>query len=94
MDRGEARIEVLIDEEGKVRLPRIVEATDPAFGYAAVQAVTEWRFEPPTAAGKPAIVRVLVPFDFALEPAATKPEVPAAASQTHTADTTPEAANP
>jgi len=94
LDRGEARIEVLIDEEGKVFLPRIVEATDPAFGYAAVQAVTEWRFEPPTAAGKPAIVRVLVPFDFALEPAATKPEVPAAASQTHTADTTPEAANP
>jgi TonB family protein len=64
VDQGKATIEILIDEEGKVRLPRIVEATDPAFGYAAVQAVAEWRFEPPKSGGKPAIVCVRVPFSF------------------------------
>jgi TonB family protein len=94
LDRGQARIEVLIDEKGEVCLPRVVEATDPAFGYAAIQAVVAWRFEPPTAAGKPAIVRVQVPFSFVSEPAVTKPEVPPAAPQTPPADTIPEATNP
>jgi TonB family protein len=94
LDHGETTIEILIDEEGKVGLPRIVEATDPAFGYAAVQAIADWRFEPPMAAGKPAIVRVQVPFNFVLEPAVAKSEIPPAAPQTHTTDTKPEATNP
>jgi len=94
IDHGEARIEILIDEEGKVCLPRIVEVTDPAFGYAAVQAVVAWRFEPPTAAGKPAIVRVQIPFSFGLEPAVTKPAAPPVAPQTPPAGTNPGATNP
>ncbi len=64
LNLGEAVIQILIDEEGKVYLPRIVKATDPAFGYAAMQAVVEWRFDPPMAEGKPAVVRVQVPFVF------------------------------
>jgi len=94
LDHGEATIEILINEEGKVFLPRVVETTDPAFGYAAVQAIVAWRFEPPLAAGKPAIVRVLVPFKFVLEPAATKAELPPAAPQTPPEDTNPAATNP
>jgi TonB family protein len=74
MDRGEAKLEILIDEEGKVRLPRIVEATDPAFGYAAIQAVVDWRFEPPIAGGKAVVVRVQVPFSFKEETQGTKPK--------------------
>jgi TonB family protein len=54
---GSATIEFLIDEEGRVRLPRIVTATEPAFGYAAVQAASRWRYEPPKRAGRPVIVR-------------------------------------
>lgn len=64
LNQGEAVIQILIDEEGKVHLPRIVKATDPAFGYAAMQAVVEWRFEPPKVGGKTAVVRVQVPFMF------------------------------
>lgn len=76
-ERGEAKIEVLIDEEGKVRLPRIVTATEPAFGYAAIQAVMAWRFAPPKVGGKPTVVRVQVPFTFNLEIESTKlPEPP------------------
>ena len=71
--QGEAKIEVLIDQDGKVRLPRIVTATDPAFGYAAVQAVVAWRFEPPMVGGKPVVVRARVPFEFKLETADVKP---------------------
>ena len=44
IDRGTARIELLVDEEGEARLPRVVEASEPAFGYAAVQAVSHWTF--------------------------------------------------
>jgi TonB family protein len=94
LDHGEATIEILINEEGKVFLPRVVETTDPAFGYAAVQAVVDWRFEPPTAAGKPAIVRVQVPFSFESEPAAPKPEAPPAAPPVPPAATNPAATNP
>lgn len=68
---GEAVVEILVDEAGHVRLPRIVSASQEAFGYAAVQAVSGWRYEPPKAQGKPAVVRVRVPFDF--KPSAPTP---------------------
>ena len=61
---GEAVIEILVDEDGHARLPRIVSATDEAFGYAAVQAAAAWWFEPPMAGGKPVVVRARVPFKF------------------------------
>jgi len=82
VERGEAKIEILIDEEGKVHLPRIVEATNPAFGYAAMQAVIGWRFEPPKARGKTAVVRVFVPFEFKLELVGGKPNATSAVDQT------------
>jgi TonB family protein len=61
---GEAMIEVLIDKEGHARLPKILSATEPAFGYAAAQAAGEWRFETPKVAGKAVVVRARVPFTF------------------------------
>jgi TonB family protein len=71
VNRGKARIELLVDEEGHARLPRIVEASDPAFGYAAAQAAAQWLFGPPISSGKPAVVRVIVPFIFKIEPPVT-----------------------
>lgn len=62
--KGAAEVEVIIDREGRVRLPRIVSATAPEFGYAAAQAVAQWRFEPPRSKGKKMHVRVVVPFEF------------------------------
>jgi TonB family protein len=65
---GEALIEFLLDESGRARLPRIVSATDPSFGYAAAHAVSQWRFEPPTArGGEPTIMRVAIPFTFRVD---------------------------
>mgnify|MGYP001550175669 CR=1 FL=1 len=66
---GEAMIECLVDEDGWVRAPRIVSASDAAFGYAAVQAASTWWFEPPKSGGKDAVARVEIPFSFKLEPA-------------------------
>lgn len=69
--RGATVIEFLVDEEGRARLPRIVSATEEGFGYAAVQAISAWRFEPPTRGGRPVVVRVQVPITFG-PPAADK----------------------
>ena len=67
LDHGEAMIELLVDESGHARLPRIVSTSNPAFGYAAVQAVAQWLFEPPKSGGKPVVARTRVPFEFELE---------------------------
>jgi TonB family protein len=64
VSKGEALVEILVDEDGSPHLPRIVSASDPAFGYAAVQAVSMWRFDPLKSKGKGAVVRVRVPFVF------------------------------
>lgn len=72
---GEATVEVLIDETGQPRLPRIVSATEPAFGWAALQAVAAWRFDPPTQKGIAVVTRVRIPFEFQVkadEPAGSK----------------------
>ena len=61
---GETLIEILVDEEGRARLPRILSASDEAFGYAAVQGVAAWRFDPPKRGGRPVVVRVQIPFSF------------------------------
>jgi len=61
---GDAVVEFLVDEIGHARLPRVVSASDPAFGWAAVQAVAVWRFDPPKSAGKSVVTRIRVPFTF------------------------------
>lgn len=61
---GQAQAGFIVDATGRARLPRIVSSTEDVFGYAAVQAVSTWRFEPPKVGGKPAAVRVRVPFNF------------------------------
>ena len=74
---GEAMIEFIVDENGFVRLPRVVSASHPSFGAAAVQAASEWRFEPPTAQGKKAAVKVRAPVKFTFteeKTAAVKPD--------------------
>ncbi|HRP06759.1 MAG TPA: TonB family protein, partial [Opitutaceae bacterium] len=63
-DTGRAAVEFILDETGRARLARVVSASEDVFGYAAVQAVSSWRFDPPMVGGKPAAVRVRVPFSF------------------------------
>jgi len=61
---GQADIEFVIDREGRARVPRIVSATDEAFGWAAATAVTQWIFERPTKGGEPVDVTVRIPVQF------------------------------
>lgn len=61
---GEAKIEFIIDHEGRVRLPRIVSASHEDFGWAAATAISQWVFSPPTRGGQPTDVRVAIPISF------------------------------
>jgi TonB family protein len=61
---GIAKIEVIVDGDGRAVLPRIVEASEPEFGWAAATAAQRWLFEPPKVGGKPVEVRVMIPFRF------------------------------
>jgi TonB family protein len=61
---GSALVEFLVAEDGSVVLPRVISATKPEFGYAAVQAMSLWRFAPPVSKGKPGVLRVRIPIDF------------------------------
>jgi len=65
---GETVIEFFVDKNGDAQLPRIISSSAPEFGYAAVQAVATWRFEPPKKNGKAVTTMVQVPVAFALEP--------------------------
>lgn len=61
---GDAIIEMIIDSDGRARLPRIISATKPEFGWAAAAAVNQWVFAPPRRDGGPTEVRVRVPMHF------------------------------
>jgi TonB family protein len=58
-DAGEVRVEFYIDENGRVRIPVARETPDAAFANAAVDAVSQWQFEPPTSNGKPVLVHAV-----------------------------------
>jgi TonB family protein len=62
---GRAELEIVIDRDGRVRLPRIISATQPEFGWAAATAAAQWVFAPPRRGGAPVDVKARVPFDFA-----------------------------
>ncbi len=66
---GAAMIEFYVDKKGDAQLPRIVSATAPEFGYAAMQAIATWRFEPAKRRGKAVVVRAQIPLNFSATPA-------------------------
>ena len=61
---GSAVIECIVDRYGRVCLPRIIEASEEEFGWAAATAAVGWRFAPPTVKGEPVDVKMRIPFEF------------------------------
>lgn len=53
--RGAITIRFFIDETGKPRLPMAAQGSDDLLAASAMQALKEWRFEPPLANGRPAL---------------------------------------
>ena len=60
-------VQFYIDEEGRVRLPAVSRAMNEAnepLAASALQAVSQWRFEPPLAKGSPVLVAASQEFNF------------------------------
>lgn len=51
-----AYVTFYVDSEGKVRVPNVESADAPELVAPAIKAVRLWKFQPPTAGGKPALV--------------------------------------
>ncbi len=62
---GEALIQLTITESGAVEDVKIVEASLPEFGEAAIAAVRLWHFSPATKDGKPVALKTRIPIRFA-----------------------------
>jgi TonB family protein len=57
-------VDYLIDETGRPRMPVVLEATRDGFAIEAVDALSQWRFAPPTRDGRPVAVQVRQQFVF------------------------------
>lgn len=64
---GTATVEFIIDRQGIPQFPRLVDATRPEFGWAALTAIREWRFSPVLSGGKAVDFRVRQPLEFRRE---------------------------
>lgn len=62
--RGKVQVRFYIDSTGSVRMPAVEPATHPYLAQVAVDAVKDWKFEPPTSRGKPVLVAARQEFDF------------------------------
>ncbi len=62
--RGQAQIEFFIDENGTVRMPSVARADQDILAALAINAVRQWKFEPPTNHGKPVLVKAQQVFTF------------------------------
>jgi TonB family protein len=57
---------VVVDDQGKVRLPTVDSSPSPEFAKAAIEAVKKWTFEPATLNGQPVAVLIIFGMGFRL----------------------------
>jgi len=61
---GRVRVKFYVDEQGNVRLPTVSSETHPYLSAAAVEALSNWKFAPPTRNGEPVLVAAAQDFVF------------------------------
>ena len=61
---GHVTVSFFIDETGAVRLPSVDSSDDADLGAFAIDALKNWKFEPPTCKGRPVLVRATQRFNF------------------------------
>jgi len=71
---GVVRVDFYVDEEGRTRFPDIIGTVDETLRFAALQAVRQWRFDPPRWRGSPALARVSQSFNFVPDTLGYRPE--------------------
>ena len=61
---GNVLVSMIIDPEGKILAPMVVESSHPGFEEPAMRALSHWRFLPALRDGKPVRARIRVPIRF------------------------------
>ena len=69
---GPIIVQVIIDEEGMPTQPRLLTTQDPTLGFAAMEALRNWRFKPARLGGEPVSVYYNLTVNFKL-PICTNP---------------------
>ena len=64
--QGTVVVEITIGTDGKVSQTKVVSAPDNLLSEAAVQAIGQWVFDPPTKDGSPRTFRARLPLEFRL----------------------------
>lgn len=59
-----ARLQAVIDTQGRVVEPVALAGRSEAFRWAALEAVRTWRFEPATSSGRPVDVYYVITVSF------------------------------
>jgi TonB family protein len=62
--RGKVQVRFYIDETGAVRMPSVDAESHPYLAHQAIEAVRDWKFEPPVSKGRPVLVAASEEFDF------------------------------
>lgn len=62
--RGTVKVAFIVDEQGRVRDPRVFESSNSKFDEAALAAIRKWTFHPGAVAGSPAKFIFVMPFHF------------------------------
>jgi len=64
--QGTVYVLFIVDQDGRVKEPKVQKSDHPAFEAPALNAVKKWRFEPGKMGGKAVQFRMRVPMTFAL----------------------------
>jgi TonB family protein len=62
--RGTVEVQFFIDEKGTVRMPAVLQADRLDLAQMALEAVRQWKFEPPTHKGNPVMISAVQHFEF------------------------------
>jgi TonB family protein len=62
--RGKVQVHFYIDETGAVRLPSVDASAHPYLAGQAIEAVRDWKFEPPVSKGQPVLIAASEEFNF------------------------------
>lgn len=63
---GQADVRFIVTHDGRVIDVVVTKATDPAFGLAATEAVSKWKYQPAIKDGQPIACLLEVPLVFSL----------------------------
>ena len=64
MDRGVVRVSFIVDAEGNVREPKVIDSSDYQFESPAVEGVKRWKFRPGMKGGRKVATLMEVPIRF------------------------------